>query len=232
METGRGLKQLLELLVVFSSLLQYSLGHHTALCILVQLQETHKYPIYYEISIFYCKYWLLLWWWFFFPPRTMGAGFGAVLLYLHQHALLVSSNHCCSDTFTEIPLSYIMTNKPSSACVVYHSMCCFFADSLWPPHVFLLQASFIRIALSEHCLFSTAALQDKIISSYQIRVVVSWTSFSLPVLLVNRMKTQKNSLTRRSAAFKLDFELLFNEPPSFSPPFLSLFINNIWKLSL
>lgn len=62
--------------------------------------------------------------------RAEGAGFGAVSLCLHQHALLVPANRCCSDTFTEIPLSYVMTNKPSSACVIYHSMCCFFAGLL------------------------------------------------------------------------------------------------------
>lgn len=142
METGRGLKQLFELLVVFSSLLQYFLGHHTALYIFVQLKETQKHPIYCQISIC-CRYWLLLWWRFFFF-RTEGAGFGALSLYLHQHALLVPANCCCSDTFTEIPLSYVMTNKPSSACVIYHSMCCFFADS------FDLHMSFcFKLLLSE-----------------------------------------------------------------------------------
>lgn len=42
---GRSLKSFLELLVVFSSLLQYILGHHTALYIFVQLKQTEKYPI-------------------------------------------------------------------------------------------------------------------------------------------------------------------------------------------
>lgn len=70
-DRGRGLKQLLELMVVFSSLLQYFLEHHIALNIFVQLQETQKYPIYYQVSIFFCKYWLLLWWWFFSELRVL-----------------------------------------------------------------------------------------------------------------------------------------------------------------
>lgn len=163
----------------------------------------------------------------FFFFRTEGADFGAVSLYLHQHALLVPAKHC-SDTFTEIPLSYVMTNKPSSACVIYHSMCWFFAGLLWPPHVFLLQASFIRTALSEHCLFSTTAVLDKIIFCYQILVVSSWASCTCE----QSVKTQNNSLLGQLQ--HLNWILNYSLRSLFlsALPFLSLFINDIWKLSL